>query len=581
VWEWDGTIWTDRTPPPQPAVRIQASSTYDLSGQRTILFGGYDGTAALRDTWSWDGNFWTRLTSPSDPPARDRPALSSDDAGHVVLFGGTPNGIDALGDVWQLDGSTWTEHMPTVAPIARWASGFTYDGAHARWILFGGRGAAGALGDTWTWDGAAWTELHPAHAPAARSGVTLSYDQDRHVVVAFAGKDDTLLASREIWEWDGIDWTDRTQATAGPPPPTNVQSMYDAQLHRTLFLMTPGSVSGLGNEVWAWDGTDWSNVPVDVAPSLYEDFALSYDRVRKRGVLFGSDLPEIQIPFASTWELYGRGAPCANDAEATTGHCVDGVACEVPACTGVCESCNVEGAVGRCAPVVLDADPDTCTGAQTCDAAGACKAVLGQPVATPADCASGFLVDGVCCETESCGFCSTCNAALKEIGDNNGRCGTQRAGTDLRDECAATAPETCGFDGVCDGRGICEKHVRGTACGKDAICTGAGECVLQTAVCDGEGAVRAANGKVTSCAGFRCLDGACRATCSTVDDCVSGSDCTGAGQCLPASNDDSDAAGCSCDVPGGVPPRSGLFLGLFALVLGSRRKRAAKSANWS
>lgn len=499
-------------------------------------------------------------------------------ADKVLLFGGYEQTAGTLSDLWQWDGAAWLERTPASgSPAPRLFGTLTYDQARARWVMFGGSGAQSLFADTWEWDGAAWLESHPVHSPSARYAHTLSYDSDRHVVVLFGGRDPNAVASRELWEWNGSDWTDRTQPNAGPAAAPRAVADYDAQLHRTLFVLSPGSAFGRDSEVWAWDGTSWTQVPADLGPPLIGSYSFAIDAARHRGVLFGV----MNGSRGETWELQGRGAPCSSDADASTGHCVDGVSCVVAACPGVCQSCNVPGAVGTCASVTLTEDPDTCRNEdkKSCDAAGTCKAALGAPAITAAECVSGYLVDGVCCETASCAFCATCSAAQKEIQDNDGRCGTQRAGLDLRDECAATPAQTCGDDGTCNGRGECAKYARGTACSEagsqvDAICTGAGECVVQTAVCDGEGAVRAPSGKVSSCAGYRCKDGACQTTCVTVNDCIAGSVCDPEGRCLPESNADVAADGCSCETPGSarLRPWSWGLVAMFALMVARRRR---------
>ena len=56
TWEWNGTVWTQRsiTGPPQ---RYEHSMAYDSARDRIVLFGGANGWF-LGDTWEWDSSIW-------------------------------------------------------------------------------------------------------------------------------------------------------------------------------------------------------------------------------------------------------------------------------------------------------------------------------------------------------------------------------------------------------------------------------------------------------------------------------------------------------------------------------------------
>src|SRR6185369_14317670 len=89
-------------------------------------------------------------------------------------------------------------------------------------------------------------------------------------------------------------------------------------------------------------------------------------------------------------------------AQCASGFCVDGRCCS-SACAGTCQTC----ATGACSSVV-NADDDTCMGANTCNATGTCVKRQGQLCTTSAQCASGFCVDGRCCSSACTGTCQTC-----------------------------------------------------------------------------------------------------------------------------------------------------------------------------
>jgi hypothetical protein len=129
-----------------------------------------------------------------------------------------------------------------------------------------------------------------------------------------------------------------------------------------------------------------------------------------------------------------------------------------------------------------------------------------------ADCASGFCADGVCCESACTGGCRSC--ALRGM---LGTCAPLPAGeVDPAGGCAKEAPESCGLDGACDGRGACRKHPAGTMC-KPASCATMTERLLPSA-CDGSGVCVA--GKSQTCAPFTCAADACKTSCAGPQDCA-------------------------------------------------------------
>src|SRR6185437_9354079 len=77
----------------------------------------------------------------------------------------------------------------------------------------------------------------------------------------------------------------------------------------------------------------------------------------------------------------------------------------------------------------------------------------GSACAAANECASGFCVEGVCCDRACDGACQACTAAL--TGGANGVCApAMDGGVDPRGLCAEEAASTCGTDGTCQG-GAC------------------------------------------------------------------------------------------------------------------------------
>lgn len=128
-----------------------------------------------------------------------------------------------------------------------------------------------------------------------------------------------------------------------------------------------------------------------------------------------------------------NGSACVGANECTSGQCVDGYCCNA-ACGEQCKACDVAGSLGTCTDVAgsphgarlacasgfgcsAGACATTCTTSAQCASDRACdtssgtcvtKRGLGALCASALDCATGFCVDGLCCDkpcTESCFAC--------------------------------------------------------------------------------------------------------------------------------------------------------------------------------
>ncbi len=199
------------------------------------------------------------------------------------------------------------------------------------------------------------------------------------------------------------------------------------------------------------------------------------------------------------------------------------------------------------------------------------KASNGNPCAAASECASGFCVDGVCCEA-ACGNgaadCKACSVALGSALD--GKCDSVSNGSACSDGNGCTQTDTC-QSGVCMGgnavtctaldqchtAGTCSagactnpNKANGTACNDGNACTTADAC--QNGTCTGGSA--APNGTVCGAAGNlcspqgTCQSGSCSAgnavTCTALDQCHD------PGTCAPATgvcSNPSKANGSACN----------------------------------
>jgi hypothetical protein len=204
----------------------------------------------------------------------------------------------------------WTQESPTISPSIREAPAMAYDSARAVTVLWGGHcGRDCKLSDTWEWDGTQWTEVTPAVSPPDREGHVMAYDSARGVMVMFGGFDELFdTYKNDIWEWDGAQWTEVTPAVS-PPTRWYPAMVYDSA--RGVIVLFGGGEGRLftGDEVywddtWEWDGTQWTEVTPAISPPARFDHAMAYDSARGVTVLFGGYGSD-NVVLGGTWEWDG------------------------------------------------------------------------------------------------------------------------------------------------------------------------------------------------------------------------------------------------------------------------------------
>jgi hypothetical protein len=266
-----------------------------------------------------------------------------------------------------------------------------------------------------------------------------------------------------------------------------------------------------------------------------------------------------------------NGQPSSDPTTCASGSISDGVCCDT-ACAGACDVCTTAlgatangtcttapaGYAGNpsCAPLVCNggvtcpgscaADTD-CAPGTYCAANGTCQPqkALGLACNTAAgadckagncrECASGFCVDAVCCNTSCNSLCSACAAALQHTsGDGgaptDGLCGAAKYNTNPhKDNCPSDPVGTCGRSGMCDGNGACAAHYPvGTSCAASS-CSDSATAVSQA--CNSSGAC--APGTPMDCTPYLCAAGACTTTCANDTDCSPKAFCSPGNKCVP------------------------------------------------
>ena len=381
TWTWNGAEWIE--PPEQalaPAKRELFAFAFDPVHGEALLFGGWHINGFYDDLWAWRDRRWRRIDAGVTPRPTARGFFSGTSAAYdqrrqrFVIFGGRDvTAASWVDDTWEWDGTRWLAPAPAVHPAARMYHAMTYDAARGVTLLFGGvgdgPGGFAVFGDTWTWDGDTWTKLSPASSPRARSAPQLAYDPVRERVVLFGGYfTDSNEVDNETWEWDGTTWTQLAPATS-PPARWDGMLAYDAQRQRVvLFGGTNASGQTSFGDAWEWDGTTWTPIATDRAPSPRTGGGMVHDPVRRELVLFGGGFLN---RLDDTWTLrYLAPGQRAERCVAAVDDDRDGLAgCADPDCWGRCTPACPPGSTcpdsaPRCGDGVCSAIED----ARICDA---------------------------------------------------------------------------------------------------------------------------------------------------------------------------------------------------------------------
>jgi hypothetical protein len=327
TWEYDGTNWVQRAGPACtgtdcyvcgasdcPSAREYPSAAYDSGRGKTVIFGGRDNyDTSFNDTWEWNGSVWTKTSADGPEKRREHPLAYDVVRGRTVLFGGWGDSTPLLNDTWEWDGSDWVQKTSTV-PIGRARYGLAHDSARGKTVLFGGYNGdtiPRVQNDTWEWGTTDWKQKSSG-TPSGREGIRLSYDSARGRLVMFGGNLESGRAS-DTWEFDGTNWIQRAGSSCTgsecyicssatcPSGRTNYSASYDSVRGKTvLFGGRPGT--GLLNDTWEWDGSDWFQ-KTSTVPSGRARYGLAHDSARGKTVLFGGynadTIPRVQN---DTWE---------------------------------------------------------------------------------------------------------------------------------------------------------------------------------------------------------------------------------------------------------------------------------------
>lgn len=385
---------------------------------------------------------WEKKAS-SGAPGQRAGAGATFHPSNTLLVGGYNEVFTALGDTWTWNGTAWTQACSdtTCGIKPSGLGGVAYNATRNRSLLVTSSGSTGEYAE---WTGSTWTGITqipysaPSGVPNTRYQFSLTYESNppgggAPRVLLFGGAPDSGFGfapsgarQNDLWAWNG-GWSSilPTDCTRSPTCRWGHAATYDSNIQRLV-------VFGDTNETFEWNDSAWTLATPLVKPAARMGHKMVYDPTRKRTILFGGT-----VGGNETWE-YSAGKWTQLSVVTTP-----------PA--RYHHAMAFDTARNRAVVYGGVSGPTTFVPAEVWEYHG-----FGGSCSTAADCDTGACVDGVCCESTSCGTCQACNLSA-----GPGTC---------RPVVSADDPDTCGApSATCDATGACKK-VQGQACTTGAQC---------------------------------------------------------------------------------------------------------------
>lgn len=272
-----------------PPLRPVSQSWFDSARGRTVITSTAPGNMG---SWYWNGLAWSQAGAGRQLPAGTQSLTYDSWRGRMLSFGGYHIHSFEIDELWQLQAGAPSLLGSSLGSgaTARYMHAAAFDTWRGRLVVFGGArwDAGGAhylpLLDlaTYEWDGQSWFSTpmpggpwQPNTHPNTRLSPAMAFDRQRGRTVLFGGAFINSVYSpvwrNDTYEWDGAAWT--LMQPANSPPAAGVRLFFDAARGQC--------VAQVANLLWAWDGTDWTQLAIPLAPGVVD-----YDTSRGLYVAF-------------------------------------------------------------------------------------------------------------------------------------------------------------------------------------------------------------------------------------------------------------------------------------------------------
>lgn len=268
LWEYalNDTSWTEVTTVHTPGPWAGGGYVWDSTRNRFLIINGINDVGAGQNTmWSYDGTDWTDITPVAMLPYANDITLAYDPVRDRVVATG---GCSTLGGVWEyVPVSGWNIITPdggdTVPNVSN--PSFGYNPLNHLEYRSGGFIDSG----TYSWNGTSWTALSGSGGYGNLNGtarIVWDYATNSFVTLCASDSDFTVPETRR-WDDTGHAWE-----ILAPVHTPSARLDYGfvslgSGVPDLLFGGRDLVVGSYFDEIWFWDGTDWSQVASSIAPS--------------------------------------------------------------------------------------------------------------------------------------------------------------------------------------------------------------------------------------------------------------------------------------------------------------------------
>lgn len=287
---------TAATPSPSPvataiAPPILSSGTmvFDEASRELVLL-----DPSVPTTWTWDGVHDWRQQPPSMGPVTVPGRLGGPPFG-MAWDPTTSSVIAVVGDMfvgvqtpapppatWSWRHGSWTKLDAAETPPAAGGAMAAFPPAD-QLVMFSGCCSAAprqmvAMPGMWSWNGTAWTAVHPAHMPPARWGQAMVYDPAIGKILMYGGMaiEPDHAPLNDVWEWDGHDWSALPTPALGMGNP--ITQLAYARTGGLLLLANDFNGLSGPEAMWTFDGARWTKVDASTPACIWCE--LAYDPIR-------------------------------------------------------------------------------------------------------------------------------------------------------------------------------------------------------------------------------------------------------------------------------------------------------------
>jgi len=287
-------LWTNKDPPsPKPAARSLHTMASIYNNDKTVIFGGWDGSNVKQDTWVYDlsTNTWTNKNPAIKPSARNNAGMATIyNNDKVILFGGYPYNDETW--VYDLSLNTWIQKSSSPAPSPRGRHAMSMVNGSDKVVLFGGWNAPPEIfwGETWVYDLSEdwWVNMEPSPKPSQRAWPTMTPISNDDKIILFGGKGHDGNDRQDTWVYDLSDNTWTNKNPINKPSARSKATMATVCGDDKVILF--GGSNG-GSETWVYDlsANTWIQKILITKPSGRESHGMSTISNDNRIVLFGGD----------------------------------------------------------------------------------------------------------------------------------------------------------------------------------------------------------------------------------------------------------------------------------------------------